>query len=66
MLNLSQISTLMVWVVTIDITKRVEMRKVIAFVVLFLPVGLYVCASRPLVDAALDLTTTGTVRQLPG
>ena len=66
-MNLPQeISTLIVWVVTIDLTKRVEMRKVFAFVVRFRPTGLLVCAFRPLVDAALDLTTTGTIRQRPG
>ena len=31
------------------------MRKVIDFVVRFLPTGLFACSSRPLIDAALDL-----------
>jgi hypothetical protein len=49
-----------------EITKRVEMRMVMGFVVHFFPTGLVVCASRPLVDAALDLMTTCTTRQNPG
>jgi hypothetical protein len=50
-----EISTLMAWAMSIEITKRVEMRNVIGFVELFLPAGLDACASRPLVNAALDL-----------
>jgi hypothetical protein len=51
-----------------DITKRVEMRKVIGFVVHFFPTGLFACASasRPLVNVELDLMTTCTTRQDPG
>jgi hypothetical protein len=51
---------------TSDITKQVEMRKVFGFVVLFFPRGLFACASRPLVDAALYLKTTDTTRQHAG
>jgi hypothetical protein len=51
---LQEIFALSVWTVSIEITKRVEMRKVIGFVALFLPTGLVVCASGPLVNAALD------------
>jgi hypothetical protein len=51
---------------TIEITKRVEMRKVSGIVVLFFPHGLFVRASGPLVDAALYLITTDTTRQHPG
>ena len=40
---------------SIEITKRVEMRKVIGFVVHFLPSGLSPPSRRPLVDAALGL-----------
>jgi len=42
------------------------MRKVTGFIVLFFPHGLFVRASRPLVDAALYLMTTDTTRQHPG
>jgi hypothetical protein len=52
--------------VSIDITKRVEVRKVIGFVALFLPTGLVVCTSGPLVNATLDLVTTYTTHQNPG
>jgi hypothetical protein len=45
---------LLVEAMTIEITKRVEMRKVSGIVVLFFPHGLFACASRPLVDAALS------------
>jgi hypothetical protein len=63
-LNLPQeISTLSVWATIIEMTKLVKMRKVIGLVVHFLPTGLYVCSRTPLVDAALDLTTTCTTRQ---
>jgi hypothetical protein len=48
-----------------DITKRVEMRKVTGFVMHFFPTGLFACASRPLADAALDLMTTCTTHQNP-
>ena len=66
-LNPSQeISTLLVWVAIMEITKRVEMRNVIGFVVHFFPTGLIACASRPLADAALDLMTTCKTRQNPG
>jgi hypothetical protein len=61
---LQEISTL--WAVSIEITKRVEVRKVIGFVALFLPTGLVACASGPLVNAALDLMTTYTTRQNRG
>jgi hypothetical protein len=61
---LQEISTL--WAVSIEIMKQVEMRKVIGFVALFLPTGLVVCASGPLVNAALDLMTTYTTRQNRG
>ena len=53
-----EISTHFVWAVFIEITKRVEMRKVIGFIALFLPTGLVVCASGPFVNAALDLIST--------
>src|SRR6266566_3487654 len=53
-----EISTPLVWATIMEITKRVEMREVIGFVVHFLPTGLFACSSRPLVDAALDLMTT--------
>jgi hypothetical protein len=56
----------MAWAVSIEITKRVEMRNVIGFVALFLPTGLDACASGPLVNAALDLMTTYTTRQIQG
>ena len=46
--------------------KRVEMRTVNGFVVLFGPVGLVQCAKRPLAYAALDLMTKNTIRQYPG
>ena len=48
-----------------EITKRVEMRSVIGFVALLLPIGLDTCASGPLVNPALDLMTTYTTRQNP-
>ncbi len=54
------------WAVTFEIKERVDMRTVMGFVALFLPTRLFACTSRPLVDAALDLTTTGTIRQRPG
>jgi hypothetical protein len=63
---LQEISTLSVLAVSIEITKRFEVRKVIGFVVHFLPTGLFAYSSRPLVDAALDLMTTYTTRQNPG
>lgn len=56
----------MVCAVSIEITKRVEMRNIIGFVELFLPTGLDACTSGPLVNAALDLMTTHTTRQNPG
>jgi hypothetical protein len=52
--------------VTIEFTKRVEMRKVIVIVALFLPTGRFTCASRPLVDAAFDLMITCIIRQISG
>jgi hypothetical protein len=52
--------------VVTEIMKRVEMRTVNGFVVLFGPVGLVQCAKRPLAYAALDLMTTNTIRQYPG
>jgi hypothetical protein len=61
-----EISTLLVWATIIEITKRIEMRKVIGFVVHFLPTGLFACSSRPLVDAALDLVTTCTNIDIQG
>jgi hypothetical protein len=45
--------------------KRVDVRKVNGFVALFAPIGLFECAIRPLIDAALDLMTTSTTRQHP-
>jgi hypothetical protein len=60
-----EVSTLLVWAAIMDITKRVEMRKVIGFVMHFFPTGIFACASRPLVDAALDLMTACTTRQNP-
>ena len=48
----------LVGAVVIEITKRAEMRKVIGFIALFFPHGLFPSASRPLVDAALYLITT--------
>jgi hypothetical protein len=48
-----------------EITKRVEMRKVIDIVTLFFPRGLSVCARGPFVDAALYLITMDTTRQHP-
>jgi hypothetical protein len=63
MLDLPQeISTLLVWAVSIEVKKQVEMRRVIGFVALFLPTRLVACASGPLVNAALDLMTTYTTR----
>ena len=56
--SLQEIFTLSVYAVRIEITKRVEMRRVLGFVALFLPTRLVVCASGPLVNAALDLITT--------
>ncbi len=61
-----EISTLLVWAVSIEITKRVKMREVSSFVALFLPTGLVTCASGPVVNAALSLMTTYTTRQNPG
>jgi hypothetical protein len=61
-----EIFAFLVGAVTIEITKRAEMRKVIGFVVLFFPRGLFACASGPLVDAALYLITTDRTRQHPG
>ena len=58
-----KIFTCLMWAEIIDITKAVEMRKVIGFVEHFFPIGLIVGASRPLGDAALDLMTTCTTRQ---
>jgi hypothetical protein len=63
---LQEISAFLVGAVTIEITKRAEMRKVIGFAVLFFPHGLLACASGPFVDAALYLITTDTTRQHPG
>ena len=60
------ISAFLVGAEMIEITKRVEMRTIIRFVALFFPRGLFVRASRPLVDAALYLITTDTTRQHPG
>ena len=50
----------------VEITKRVEMRKVIGKVVPLIPTGLFPCSSIPLIDAALDLKTTCTTRRYPG
>ena len=60
---LQEIFTLSVCAVRIEITKRVEMRRVLGFVAPFLPTRLVVCASGPLVNAALDLMTTYATRQ---
>jgi len=49
-----EMSTHFVWDEIMEITKRVEMRNVIGFVVHFPPTRLFACSSRPLVDAALD------------
>jgi hypothetical protein len=54
------------WAATIEIKNRVEMRNIIVFITLFYPHGLFACASRPLVDAALYLITEDTTRQHQG
>jgi hypothetical protein len=59
-----EISALLVQAVFTEVTKRVEMRNVNGHVALFAPTGLFPCAIRPLVDAALDLMTS-TNRQHP-
>jgi hypothetical protein len=41
--------------VVVEFIKRVDMRTINSFVALFAPIGLFPCAIRPLVDAALDL-----------
>ena len=46
--------------------KPVKMRKAIGFVEYFFPTGLFACASRPPIDAALDLMTTCTACQNSG
>ena len=61
-----ELSTLLVWAMSIEIMKRVEMRRILGLVEHLLPTGLFVCSSSPLVDAALGLTTTNTTRQIPG
>jgi len=63
MLYLGQeISALSVAAVTTEIMKRVEMGTVMSFVAPFAPIGLFPRATRPLLDAAFDLMTTGTTR----
>jgi hypothetical protein len=54
-----QITTLAEAAIT-EITKRVEMRKVTGVVAILVPVRLFPCASRPFVDATLDLMTSTT------
>ena len=63
-----KIFTYLVWAEIMDITihEGIEMRKIIGFVEYFFLIGLIVCASRPLGDAALDLMITCTTRQNPG
>ena len=60
-----EVFTVLMWAASIEITKRVEMGKVLGFIAHFLPTGLIECASGPLVNTALDLTTTNTARQNP-
>jgi hypothetical protein len=60
-----QISTLLVAVIT-EVIKRVEMRTIMGFVALFVPIRLPPCTIRPLADAALDLIITSTTCQHPG
>ena len=55
-----QISTLWAAAVITEIKKRVAMRTVMGFVALLAPVRLFPCASRPFVDAALDLMSSTT------
>ena len=64
-LYLWQIVLLTAAVIT-EIMERGEMQTVNGFVALFAPTGFFPCAIRPLVDTALDLTTTSTTRQHPG
>ena len=61
-----EIFTLLVWAASIEITKQVEMGKVLGFVAHFLPTGLVACASKALVNAVLDLMTRDTTRQIQG
>ena len=66
MLYLRQkISALLALAVATEVTKRVEMRNVSAFVTLFPPIGLFPCAIIPFDDAALDLMTASITRQHP-
>ena len=60
-----QISTFLAAALITEIMKRVAMRTVKGFVALLAPVCLFPCASRPFVDAALDLMSSMT-RQHPG
>ena len=55
-----QISTFLAADMITEIMKRVAMRTVNGFVALLVPVCLYPCTSRPLVDAALDLMSSTT------
>ena len=61
-----EMCALSVVAVITEITKRVEMGKISGFVTLFIPVGLFPSAIRPLVYAALDLMTTSKIRQHSG
>jgi hypothetical protein len=49
-----EITALLELAMIIEITKRVEMRKVNGLVALFAQIGLFPCAIRPLLDATLD------------
>ena len=60
-----QISTFLAVGLITEIMKRVAVRNVNGFVALLAPVRLFPCASRPFVDAALDLMSS-TTRQYPG
>ena len=58
-----QISTFFAADMITEIMKRVAMRNVNNFVALLAPIGRFPCSFRPLIDTALDLTTTSTARQ---
>jgi hypothetical protein len=46
-----------------EIIKRVLMQTVNSFVALFIPIGVFPCAIKPLADTALDLRTTSVTHQ---
>jgi hypothetical protein len=63
---LQEITALLELAVIAEINERLEMRTVNSFEALFVHIGLFPCAIRPLVNAPLDLMTTSTTRQYLG